>query len=169
MCLWCNFENCTKSTHTPRLIDNTEQSKWYYTVPYVEVLYIIDCTFHMNSKGSNLLCLHNFLWCHLTFASKERRRRVYSWLMTPRWDANQTLQSSVIFVWAKKLTVKTKTLGHLAADFSTVNYDPGRRVFLLKSVGMCSSTFSLEGHIEMVLNFRNIKLIQEITSRLTVA
>ena len=64
---------------------------------------------------------------------------VYSWLMTPRWDANQTLQSSVIFVWAKKLTVKTKTLVHLAADFGTVNYDPGRRVFLLKSAGMCSS------------------------------
>ena len=51
---------------------------------------------------------------------------------TPRLDANQTLQSSVIFVWAKKCTVKTMTLRHLAADFSTVNYDPGRRVFLLK-------------------------------------
>lgn len=91
---------------------------------------------------------------------------VYSWLMTSRWDDNQTLQSSVIFVWAKSSLL---TLGHLAADFSTVNYDPGRRVFLLKSAGMCSSTFSLQGHIGMVLNFRNIKLIQEITIRLTVA
>ena len=91
---------------------------------------------------------------------------VYSWLMTPRWDDNQTLQSSVIFVWAKSSLL---TLGHLAADFSKVNYDPGRRVFLLKSAGMCSSTFSLQGHIGMVLNFRNIKLIQEITIRLTVA
>ena len=27
----------------------------------------------MNSKGGNLLCLHNFLWCHLTFVSKERK------------------------------------------------------------------------------------------------
>ena len=62
-----------KSTYTPHLIDTAEQSEWYYTVPYVEVLYLIDCTFHMNSKGGNLLCLHNFLWCHLTFASKERR------------------------------------------------------------------------------------------------
>ena len=36
---------------------------------------------------------------------------VYSWLMTPRWDANQTLQSSVIFVWAKSSLLKRRLLG----------------------------------------------------------
>ena len=53
-------------------------------------------------------------------------------VMAPPGEMPTSPFRSVIFVGAKKLTVKTKTLRHLATDFSTVNDDPGRRVFLLK-------------------------------------
>ena len=45
MQLWKLHIKAHTHTHTPHVIDNTEQSTWYYTVPYVEVLYLIDYTF----------------------------------------------------------------------------------------------------------------------------
>lgn len=73
----------------------------------------------------------------------------------------------IIFIRPEKFTVYTKTLTSDSKPLqSIITLVEG--YFSLKSAGMRSSTVVLDGHIGMVLNFKNINLIHEIIMQLTI-
>ena len=61
-----------KGTNTPHLVNYPKQTKWYNTIPDVEVLNFVDSSFDVYSNRSNFLGLDNIFCCHLGIAPQKR-------------------------------------------------------------------------------------------------